>query len=201
MKGLRDYDDIIRCIQNDKLESLKPIIDGVDMDHIINPYKEYTMLHITALQNRPKIMRFLLESGANPHILDFEDNTPLDYAIMSDHFECIDILLEFNVDVKIGMPLLLCSNVQPPNEPLIKRLLDRGAKLPTNILLSWLFPIIMFRNLCRLNSITFMGMHKMGIFGTISNGKVDKNVIRLIAYHIWSFRLSSDIFRREKLIF
>ena len=48
-----------------------------------------TPLHIGAIRGNIKVVRLLINAGANPNIKDFDQNTPLHYASENGHFECI----------------------------------------------------------------------------------------------------------------
>jgi len=54
-----------------------------------------TPLHFAALYGRPKIIKLLLENGADPNIENFWRLKPVGYAIRNDYQECIKAFVNY----------------------------------------------------------------------------------------------------------
>lgn len=55
-----------------------------------------TALHFASLYGRPKIIKLLLENGADPNIKNFWGLKPVGYAIRNDYQECIKAFVDYN---------------------------------------------------------------------------------------------------------
>lgn len=70
---------------------------------------KYTLVQLAVLHRQPRILRALLEDGANPHVKDHRNNTCLHMAASNGDEECLRILLEAGVN-----PLTLSGNKATP---------------------------------------------------------------------------------------
>ena len=71
-----------------------------------------TPIHVACLEGQLQVIRYLLEKGASPHVLDNHGQTPLHDAIRSDNEEAILLLREFGAHLgptTVNTALEICS--------------------------------------------------------------------------------------------
>ena len=84
---------------NDIVKLQQAISDGMNLD--VADYEEHTVLHGTALFNRPEMAKVLLSAGANPNATNFTHHTPLMIATMAGHSEVVKVLLAAGADANM----------------------------------------------------------------------------------------------------
>jgi ankyrin repeat protein len=60
-----------------------------------------TFLHAAALEGRCDLIKFLLDNGANPNLVDAANASPLALAAMDCNFEVVQLLLSYKADPNI----------------------------------------------------------------------------------------------------
>jgi ankyrin repeat protein len=96
--------------------------------------RQRSALHLAATSGQIDIVRLLVEHGATPDILDFDDATPLLLACQGGHEAVADFLVKKGADVSIPNDRKLCpliAAIQARNVNLARLLLENGAK--TNV--------------------------------------------------------------------
>lgn len=176
--GTADFDGFKKCVLHTYNHNINEVIGYLHLKR--------TLLHFVCLRGSVKMAKFLLKQGADPTLIDYEGKTSLDIAIEYGS-PCIFTLLDFGVDVRVGKPISICY--ANGNGCLAKILCDRGAYLPVGneYANSWVHKMFSFRWATRKSAILLMG-----VFKHLMVEKTDKNVIRQIAYHIWSCRFLGD---------
>ncbi|KAL2868374.1 ankyrin repeat domain-containing protein [Aspergillus lucknowensis] len=106
--------------------------------HFPNPLFKLTALHLAAQEGSPKIIRFLLSSGADVHARDDEDRTPLHYAAEARHVAAIRILVESGTDIDAQdvdgctpLHVMMMNRKPAPDKrctPALQVMLEFGAK-------------------------------------------------------------------------
>lgn len=87
-----NYDDAISCLlfaacDNDINTLQTMIMKDIDLD--ISDYDKRTALHVAASEGHLEAVKYLVENGANPKVLDRFKNTPLTDAIRGKHQDVI----------------------------------------------------------------------------------------------------------------
>jgi ankyrin repeat protein len=74
--------ELFKAIEKSELETLKEALDqGVPIDKKYSPYGG-TLLSYAVVMGKADVVNFLLEEGADPNVIDNNDNTPLAWAIL-----------------------------------------------------------------------------------------------------------------------
>lgn len=100
------------------------LIRGCDPNRRAKNYNERA-LHAASRQNHLRIVRLLLEYGADPNILDYKERTALDYAIYKKHLEIAELLInhldgQFIMNQTGVTPLMLATRCN--NRPIMNLL-------------------------------------------------------------------------------
>ena len=144
-----------------------------------------------ALQNL-EILELVLASGAN---INYEVGHigPFTLACMQQRsLSIIDTLLRYGANVNeivygTRTPLDWVVDHREVDESVAKRLIDAGAKSATIPLPDSICDFIEARESCRCAAVSFIKLHHRSTSPFMYQ---DKNVIILIAKHIWSFRMT-----------
>lgn len=74
----------------DMFEASKMLIYGANINVIFNGE---TLLHYCCNLGDASLVEFLLQHDSQPNLLDKDECTPLDLAVLKDHNECIEQLI------------------------------------------------------------------------------------------------------------
>lgn len=104
------FDEISEKIENNDIDSIKNIKDF----YIVNK-KLDTLLHTAARQNRPEIVRFLLNKKLNPNQKNIHGKTPFAIACSRQNKSLVEAFLPYKPNVNIqdnlkNTPLHFCIN-------------------------------------------------------------------------------------------
>lgn len=146
------------------------------------------MFHLAVDYCKFKVIEFLIAIGANVDVRDRRDKTPLCRAAGCGCINCVVILLDAGASPR--GPLWNAIKYGYWNVAYL--LIDRGASLwkvyleyPSLRIPAWMYIFVEKRDDKRNVAITLMGIRRF----RHDFGGQDRNVIRQIAFHIWSFRL------------
>ena len=93
--------EIINAIRNNDVDTLQTLI-GMNINYINykNEYNE-TPLMLASAWNKYKIVKLLLENGADINLQNTENNTALIGAIAEGNIAIVQLLLKYNPDLNI----------------------------------------------------------------------------------------------------
>lgn len=90
-------------------------------------WESETPLFSAIRQHRPRLVRLLLNWGADPNIVNDEDETPLTLAVRQGHWGIVDDLLRHDADPDLGDPTPLMRAVEMNDLEMVQTLLEAGA--------------------------------------------------------------------------
>lgn len=131
-------DQLLNAVEGGDLDLVKDLISRNANVNVLSLNESGTPLSRAALVGDPKIVRYLLEHGAQVDLANKSDVTPLMNAAAAilpskdTYVDVIEILLEYNANIhaknKIGeTPLITAS--RRGKAQIVKLLLDRGAQV------------------------------------------------------------------------
>jgi len=113
---------------------VKKLLSGADIETIGE--RDRTPLIIACIHDRTKIVKLLLDMGANPNAKDEFDDTALLWVSNKGNTELVKLLLEYGADVnareKHGCTPLLWASINKHPET-VNLLIERGADINVHI--------------------------------------------------------------------
>jgi ankyrin repeat protein len=190
-------DDAHIAILNDDLELLKKSINddnlnAIDRDHC-------TPLYATAAHGRTRLMKYLIQRGADLNFTDLCKYAPIMKAVQRDRVECVKLLADAGcaLDIVYEDITVLFIALQNNCYNSINLLIDHGVVVTNDILhfdayrLDLVYSIINTRLETRHKALAILTMHKQK-HGPNHFTKQDKHVIKMISKHIWSMRFTQQ---------
>ncbi|MCH9739389.1 MAG: ankyrin repeat domain-containing protein, partial [Epsilonproteobacteria bacterium] len=126
----KSFDEIEKISDNNIIE-IKKIIQKKDykINHLTSSYMEHTVLYNAIQKGNLKLVKVLVENGADLNIKDRNNHTPIYYASQFAYKHIVDYLIEQqNIDLSIGEPLI-GSIVNYNDFQLIDKCLEKGLKI------------------------------------------------------------------------
>ena len=100
----KETDDFNVCVfvntANDE-EIKKFILESPERINMAYGLSNHTFLHAAVLEGRYDLIKFLLENGANPNLVDAANASPLTSAAEDCNFEVVQLLLSYKADPNI----------------------------------------------------------------------------------------------------
>lgn len=100
------------AVSSDKLEAFKMFKD-LGADYITGIYQQPYYLHVACQRNAFHVLKEMLKNGCDPDIRNDiasgSSETPFIKAIQCGSYECCDLLMEYNVNVKAKMTPQQCD--------------------------------------------------------------------------------------------
>ncbi len=96
----------------------------------------YTPLHEAVSGNKPKVISYLCEKGANVNSKAGSGYTPLHLAASAGHIDCVNILLECGADIRstddYGKTPKQTAGLSGKTSNIVKLLRSEGTTVTTN---------------------------------------------------------------------
>lgn len=89
--------------ESEPWQALKDLIDKAMIDVNSIDDGELTLLHWSASENNFRLALLLLENGAKVNVKDFQDATPLFYAVVNGSLSLVELLLKHGADATINV--------------------------------------------------------------------------------------------------
>lgn len=141
---MNPFNPINRAIISGNVSQVKKLIDeGIDVNQDQSLIYVFNLMTRRVLLNKEliinEIIKLLIESGANPNIIDADGDTPLIKAVENNLYESCKILLELGADPNhIGSKQMTPLELSYKRNPELATLLIRyGAKDPTGQIFSY----------------------------------------------------------------
>lgn len=115
-QGVRGWTPLTGAASEGAVDSVKALVKyGKRIDLEMKNGSNNTALFVAVLDNKPDVVRFLCESGANVNIYGYINNawTPLAYAADNGLTEIVKILVQYGKDIDLGMETHLYSSPTP----------------------------------------------------------------------------------------
>lgn len=79
---------------------------GLDLDATTSDDDAYTACHFAAWDGNDKVLKMLIDAGANPDIIGGDSMTALNLASANGHIECVKLLVSngVNIDNRVSIP-------------------------------------------------------------------------------------------------
>ncbi len=100
LHGCVSTSNLHEAVENGKYKSIKNAINNDDINLLNNSGK--TPLHIAVIEGRIKVVKLLVESGADINARAFGGRTPYSYAIINKHDNLVKYFQNRNVKVKFN---------------------------------------------------------------------------------------------------
>lgn len=117
---------ILRAAHAGNLEAVRKFISyGADVNPQ-HPQNGKTALHMAASADNIPMLETLLDSGADMELLDSNENTPLDLAVLYHNYEMIEVLVRYDPEPgAVNYSLIIWPAIpMPALRPLRKRILQ-----------------------------------------------------------------------------
>lgn len=126
--------DLISAVRSENLEEVKQKINGENVNYtdIIG----LSLLYFSMIQNNPKIVKYLLELGADPNTNDYAEFYPLYEACVLGNKKYVKLLLRYGADPCVdhlytGSALYYAC--ERDHDEIVKLLLKKGANTKAKI--------------------------------------------------------------------
>lgn len=135
LKNLKRFAEIptpnlIEAVKKGNLEDVKSALNSPETNvNALDKYGETALMHAVE-SGRTDLVKLLIDKGADPHIIAWNDNTALREAVKGGHKEIIKLLLL--IDSKFRKDSMSCALVeaaQKGDKDSVHLLLDNGADL------------------------------------------------------------------------
>lgn len=87
------YSQLLNAITNGNLCMVKQMVEfGLNVNYIYDKEQNYTFLHLACLMGHSKVVKYLIDVGANANLVTFDGHQPIDF-IESDDLNTIAYML------------------------------------------------------------------------------------------------------------
>jgi ankyrin repeat protein len=116
IQGEKGWTPLTAAASRGTIDSVKALVKygkGIDLE--MKNGSNNTALFVAVINEKPDVVRFLCESGANVNIYGYINNawTPLAYAADNGLTEIVKILVQYGKDIDLGMETHLYSSPTP----------------------------------------------------------------------------------------
>ena len=94
--------DLLRVVVKGDLDMVERLLEDCSGDLIdVQNHHGVTALHCACSTGYEAIVRYLLEKGSDPNIMDRFDNTSLHYASWSGYIKIVELLLKRGININV----------------------------------------------------------------------------------------------------